>query len=89
MVFNVTALQAEGETIIHKGNFAKDGQSFKEGDSVKLVLNKAKRVLNARAHTAGHLLDVCFHALGYTNPETKGYHFPEGPYVPFAIDIMP
>ena len=74
----------EGETIIHKGAYAKPGAEFALGDTVKLVINKDKRVLNARLHSSGHLLDMCFRALGFTNGGTKGYHFPDAPYVEFS-----
>ena len=80
-MFNVATLQCEEDTILHKGQYAKEGAAFKEGDKVKLVINKAKRLLNARIHSAGHLLDVCFHELGYKNAGVKGYHFPDGPNV--------
>ena len=79
--FTVTALQAEGETIIHKGHFNTEGQTFNAGDRVTLKVNAAKRRLHARIHSAGHLLDVAFHSLGFTNGGTKGYHFPDGPNV--------
>lgn len=49
-----------------------------------LKINPEQRVKNAKLHSAGHLLDMCFHLLGYTNPETKGYHFPAGAYVEFS-----
>ena len=41
------------------------------------------RVSCARIHSAGHALDVGMMALGYTIMPTKGYHFPEGPYVEY------
>ena len=84
IVFNVTSLQFDGDSIIHKGTFATPGTEFKEGDTVKLVIDKKKRLLNARAHSAGHLIDVCFYKLGFTNEGTKGCHFPDTPSVDFA-----
>lgn len=80
----MTSLQIEGDSIIHKGAFAQPGAEFKEGDTVKLVINKEKRLLNARVHSAGHLIDVCFHEMGFKNEGTKGCHFPDTPSVDFA-----
>ena len=37
----------------------------------------------ARIHSAGHALDVAMAALGYTIRPTKGFHFPDGPYVEY------
>eukprot|EP00826_Nyctotherus_ovalis_P063627 TRINITY_DN9333_c0_g1_i19.p1 TRINITY_DN9333_c0_g1~~TRINITY_DN9333_c0_g1_i19.p1 ORF type:complete len:188 (-),score=54.96 TRINITY_DN9333_c0_g1_i19:55-597(-) len=48
-----------------------------------LKINQEQRVRNAKLHSAGHLLDMCYHLLGYTHPETKGYHFSAGAYVEF------
>lgn len=44
-----------------------------------------KRRLFARIHSAGHLLDVAVYALGFRWRPGKGYHFPDGPYVEYAI----
>ena len=57
---------------------------LKEGDEVSLKINESNRKLYARIHSAGHLLDVAFHGLGYKNEGTKGYHFPKGSYVEYA-----
>jgi len=76
-------LQVESDTIIHKGSYAKPGAELKIGDTVKLLINKDKRIINARLHSAGHLLDICFQALGH-DKASKGYHFPDAPYVEFA-----
>jgi len=80
----VKGLQFEGETIIHKGIYMKEGKEFKVGDTVTLKINGEQRAKTAKLHSAGHLLDMCYHLLGYTHPETKGYHFPAGAYVEFT-----
>ena len=76
-------MQFEGEALIHKGTYEKEGSELKVGDTVQLTINKDQRISNAKLHSAGHLLDVCFHSLGFTNAEAKGYHFPTGAYVEF------
>lgn len=50
---------------------------------VVLEIDEAKRRLYARLHSAGHALDVAMEALGYKLKPTKGYHFPDGPYVEY------
>ena len=42
------------------------------------------RKINARNHSAGHLLDVAMNRAGRTDLKpSKGYHFQEGPYVEY------
>eukprot|EP00438_Fugacium_kawagutii_P010897 Skav211508 [mRNA] locus=scaffold352:49677:53305:- [translate_table: standard] len=50
---------------------------------VRCQVDEAKRRLNARLHSAGHLLDVAIYALGFRWQAGKGYHFEEGPYVEY------
>ena len=73
----------EGEIIVHKGKFANPEALFHIGEKVILQVDEAPRRLNARIHSAGHLLDVAFHMVGFSNTGTKGNHFPESPYVEF------
>lgn len=48
-------------------------------------VDEAERRMNARLHSAGHLLDVAIFALGFRWKPGKGYHFPDGPYVEYVI----
>ena len=42
------------------------------------------RKINARIHSAGHLLDIAMNRAGRTDLKPgKGYHFQEGPYVEY------
>ncbi len=56
------------------------------GDQVTLQIDAARRALHARLHSAGHLVDIAVRRVGLAEvlTPTKGYHFPEGPYVEFA-----
>ncbi|PIS39583.1 MAG: alanyl-tRNA editing protein AlaX, partial [Candidatus Nealsonbacteria bacterium CG08_land_8_20_14_0_20_38_20] len=45
----------ESGTVWHFGEF-KTGE-FKQGDKVDLKIDKDRRILNAKLHSAGHLLD--------------------------------
>jgi Ser-tRNA(Ala) deacylase AlaX len=72
----------ETGTVWHFGEF-KNG-SFKQGDKVRLKIDKDKRILNAKLHSAGHLLDCAVTKMGIENLKpTKGFHFPDGPYVEY------
>ncbi len=52
---------------------------------VSLKINKEQRILSARIHSAGHLLDVAISKIGLDFLEpTKGFHFPEGSYVEYS-----
>merc|ERR1711964_102326 len=90
-VFKVAFVQAEDHTggvIHHYGTF--EGESFAEGDSVDLCINEDERVLNAKCHTAGRLLDVAMVQCGYGHfPLGKGYHFPESSYDEYTGSIPP
>lgn len=73
----------EGE-VLHIGHF--DGRKFIQGEDVKCKVDKARRELHARLHSAGHVIDMAVNELGYTDwVPTKGFHFPEGSYVEYEI----
>ena len=49
-----------------------------------MKIDQDKRILNAKLHSAGHLLDCAVTKLGIENLKpTKGFHFPDGPYVEY------
>mmetsp|Transcript_42894 Transcript_42894/g.115458 ORF Transcript_42894/g.115458 Transcript_42894/m.115458 type:complete len:1055 (+) Transcript_42894:777-3941(+) len=85
--FNVIMVKEDRATGIveHEGTFAKGAMSDlrSAGSSLALSIDGAWRVSCAKVHSAGHALDVGMVALGYTIRPTKGYHFPEGPYVEY------
>lgn len=63
--------------------------SLQAGDEVLLSIDADLRTLNARNHSAGHLLDNALTIAGITTlSPTKGYHFPEGCYVEYT-GILP
>jgi Ser-tRNA(Ala) deacylase AlaX len=59
------------------------------GDTVKLNIDGERRALNSRIHTGGHLIDTAMINCGYDFHPTKGYHFPDSPYVEYEgiIDL--
>ncbi|XP_048497400.1 uncharacterized protein LOC104884372 isoform X7 [Beta vulgaris subsp. vulgaris] len=55
---------------------------------VELHVDEARRDLNSRLHSGGHLLDISIRnvGLGHFEPE-KAYHFPDAPYVEYKGTI--
>ena len=58
--------------------------SFQVGETVKCLVDEARRALHSRIHSAGHIVDMAVTALELNWVPGKGYHFPEGPYVEYA-----
>jgi len=54
------------------------------GETVTCIVDRARRELHSRIHSAGHVVDMAVHALKLPWVPGKGYHFPEGPYVEYA-----
>jgi len=57
--------------------------NFSPGEMVECVVEKERRALNSKLHSAGHVVD---YAVSKVKPDwipIKGYHFPEGPYVEY------
>ena len=59
------------------------------GDKVEMKVDLERRTLNSRIHTAGHLIDTAMINCGYDYHPTKGYHFPDSPYVEYGGMIDP
>lgn len=64
---------------------------IKTGATVIMSVDSERRIFNAKAHTAGHLLDAVSRQIAPNIIGKKGYHFPEGPYVEFegALNLDP
>lgn len=81
----VTDVRKENGVVYHIGQVVRG--AFTAGDQVRMEVNAEARLLNSRLHSAGHLLDVALERIGYLMEPTKGYHFPNGPYVEYVGDI--
>lgn len=68
-------------TVYHFGNFAEG--SFAVNEEVDLEVHEERRVLNARLHSAGHLIDIAAKKVGFDLNCVKSYHFPDGPYLEY------
>lgn len=60
---------------------------FMQGEDVTCDVDKERRELNTRLHSAGHVLDMAVSELGYGWTPGKGFHFPEGPYVEYEGNL--
>lgn len=82
--FVVQDVRSKNGIVYHYGVFEKTTEDLARGIQVLLSVDESKRKLNSRLHSAGHLLDVCMEKVGLHHLEpSKGYHFPDGPYVEY------
>jgi len=85
--FQVTEVKLiDRNTVIHNGKFEGDN-TFAVGDQVSLKVDAEKRLLHAKLHSAGHLLDSALENVGVKLVPGKGYHYPDGPYVEYSGKI--
>jgi Ser-tRNA(Ala) deacylase AlaX len=56
-------------------------------DPVTIEIDADHRTLCAKIHSKGHLIDMAVAALGHGDEfePTRGYHFPDSPYVEYKI----
>ncbi|PIN08158.1 Alanine--tRNA ligase [Handroanthus impetiginosus] len=83
--FIVQDVRSKDKIVYHYGHFenSKD-ENIEKGAQVLLSVDEARRKLNSRLHSAGHLLDICVKNVGWDHLEpTKGYHFSDGPFVEY------
>ncbi len=59
------------------------------GDTVDLLVNAPDRMLNARNHTAGHLIDLAVQLLPYSRPAVKANHAGGESWIQFNGDHLP
>ncbi len=88
MKYNVVHVAfSEGKVLHYLDNI--DG--IKENSNVLMNVDSERRIINAKAHTAGHLLDAISRTVAPEIIGKKGYHFSDGPYVEFegALKIQP
>ncbi|KAL5785231.1 hypothetical protein ACOSQ2_007623 [Xanthoceras sorbifolium] len=86
--FAVQDVRSRDGIVFHYGVVESSGaefeKQFEKGKEVILYVDESRRKLNSRLHSAGHLLDACMQSVGLGHLEpSKGYHFPDGPYVEY------
>ncbi len=79
-VFKVTFVMLDPDGVVwHFGEF--ETGAFTAGEEVALEIDRDKRKIHARIHSAGHLMDCAIEAMGINLNLNKGFHFVEGPYI--------
>ncbi len=69
----------------HIGKFEQG--AFAKDQTVTCSVDQDRRQLHSRIHSAGHVVDLALKRLQLNWAPTKGYHFPEGPYVEYAVTL--
>ena len=80
-VFEIESVRFADGCVLHNGKFV--GGSMGVDEVVDLKIHIERRILNARNHTAGHLIDTAMANCNFNFTPTKGYHFPDSPYVEY------
>ena len=80
--FLVEEVRFADGVVKHIGKF--ESGSFQVDETIKCLVDEARRALHSRIHSAGHVVDMAVTALKLNWAPGKGYHFPEGPYVEYA-----
>lgn len=88
IVFSIDSVVAgkEDGVVRHVGAFEEGAAPFAVGDEVTVKVDQDARVLHARVHSAGHLLDVAMANVGYPSSilaPAKGMHAPDQAYVEY------
>lgn len=88
VTFTIHDVKAVDGAVLHLGLFGEEGvQAFSPGAEVTVHVDADRRLLNARIHSAGHLLDVAMTNIGFgprTMVPAKGMHAPEQAYVEYT-----
>ncbi|KAI7284993.1 hypothetical protein KC345_g1991 [Hortaea werneckii] len=92
--FNVEAVRNASEgRILHFGHFEDPTtKELEAGDMVQQHIDGAKRDLNSRIHTAGHIIALSIRQLAQQEPdlnvtELKAQHYPDASFVEFQGSI--
>ena len=83
--FRVDEVRYVDGVVKHIGVF--ESGAFQQGEAVTGEVDRARRELHSRIHSAGHVIDMAVHALQLPWVPGKGFHFPEGPYVEYAGNV--
>ena len=81
VLFRVDEVRFDHGIVHHIGRF--EHGLFVPGDEVEIAVDKQRRLLHSKIHTAGHLVDIALFSIGKNLMPAKGYHFPDGPYVEY------
>lgn len=79
--FVVNEVKIENGIVRHIGVFV--NRSFNKNELVTCKINKERRLLLSKIHSAGHVIDMAINKLNIGWKPGRAYHFPEGPYVEY------
>ncbi|HLC73519.1 MAG TPA: alanine--tRNA ligase-related protein [Candidatus Nanoarchaeia archaeon] len=79
--FVVNEVKTENGIVRHIGIFVNG--FFNKDELVTCKINKERRLLLSRLHSAGHVIDMAINNLDIGWKPGRAYHFPEGPYVEY------
>lgn len=82
-LFEVNMVRLDENGIVYHYWSSLKGESIK-WMNVTLKIDGERRIINARTHSAGHLIDVAMQHIWLSLTPTKWYHFPDGPYVEYS-----
>lgn len=73
--FRVDEVRLDENGAVHHIGEATEG-SFSVGDTISGEVNRDRRLVNTRLHSAGHVIDMAIDALGLDWIAGKGQHYP-------------
>lgn len=80
-IFNVEEVRFINDLVKHYGQFT--NENFTLNHSVFCKIDRERRQLHNRLHSAGHVIDMAVHELNLHWIPEKGHHFPDNPYVEY------
>lgn len=83
--FLISSVRYKEGVVLHAGAFSSG--NLQVGNTVTCKVDEARRVLNSRLHSGGHIISCALECLGYFWEPHKGHHHPDGPYDEFKGSI--
>lgn len=87
-IFEVTEVRWVEGKVQHKGKYLQ-GEPLNPLQKVTVHVDEPRRKLHARLHSAGHIIDNVVQELNLPWQASKGYHYPDSPYVEYEGEITP
>jgi len=86
--FTVTEVRLNEQGVVeHVGNY--QSGTFTAGEQVTCAVDAARRVINTRLHSAGHLVDMAVDQLQLPWRPVKGAHYPHMSFVEYDGEVAP
>ncbi len=81
--FKVEEVRFKDGIVYHIGTGSIGMGAIDKDATVTLTVDKERRELNNKNHTAGHIIDIAMRNHGTEFIPTRGFHFPQGAYVEY------